>query len=479
MLTEPDCGQATALDYAVSSIAESIRESSADFYVIATHYDADGLAAASIIARTLFKMERPFIIRVMDQADEDSLDRLPKGDYYIFSDLGSIAINIIMKKDLKPTIILDHHEPLESREHEPGVLELNPHRVGVNGAKEISASGLAYLVAKKVGVDDHMTAYLALVGAIGDRQESASQGLISINKVILDDAINRGWVKKTIGLRLYGVPRQPLVKSLMYTIDPLLPGLTYDEIACQRFLELVGIPLRKPDGSMMTYKDLRSEDVSRLATALIKHLLAKGLNPKTADSLFGYMYEFLLEPEGSPLRYAHEYAQTLNACGRLRRHGVGLAIALGDRDKALSQAEAISLEYRRRLSQYISLLRSDTSYIKMLNNIQLMNLSGIVDDRILGALSSIVLSSYLCDISRPLISITSTSQGRIKVSARMHESLLKKGVNLGLLVRQAAEEVKGSGGGHDVAAGAVIPTQALDRFIKLIDSLVGKSLKWG
>ena len=108
-----------------------------------------------------------------------------------------------------------------------------------------------------------------------------------------------------------------------------------------------------------------------------------------------------------------------------------------------------------------------------------MKLDGIVDDRVLGALSSIVMSSYLCDVSRPLISVTNTLQGKIKISARMHESLSRRGVDLGLLIKQAAEQVGGSGGGHDVAAGAIIPSQALDKFVKLVDALVGKSLKSG
>jgi len=468
-----------SLNRAVSQVAESLEESSANLYVIVTHYDADGLAAASIIGRTLLKIERMFIIRVIDQADEETLRRIPKGDYYIFTDLGSTAINIIVKNKLRPASILDHHEPLRSEEHELNIYEVNPHVVGIDGSKEVSASGLAFLVAKKMKVEDHIAAYLAIAGAIGDRQESGSQGLIGINKLIVEEAIDKGWIKKTIGLKLYGVPRQPLVKSLMYTVDPLLPGLTYDELACQRFLEAVGIPPRRSNGSPVTYKDLRTEEISKLATALIKHLLAKGLNPRIADSLFGYTYEFLLEPEDSALRYAHEYAQILNACGRLRRHSVGLALGLGNRDKVLNQAEAISLEYRRRLAQYISLLRSDASYIRMLNNIQVMKLNGIVDERILGALSSIVLSSYLCDVSRPLISITNTLEGKIKISARMHDSLSRKGINLGFLIKQAAEEVGGSGGGHNVAAGAIIPPQALDKFVRIVDNLVGKSLKRG
>ncbi len=467
------------LNALIAEAAESIESSNANLYVIVTHYDADGLAAASIIGRVLLRLEKDFIIKVIDQVDEFSLSSIPKGSnyHYIFTDLGSASLNLIVERGFEPLVILDHHELLRDEHVRERVHEVNPHAVGINGSKDVSASGLAYLVASKIGVNDPLISYLAIAGAIGDRQEAPNEGFVGLNKVIVEEAINKGWIKRTVGLRLYGVPRQPLVKSLMYTVDPILPSLTYDELACQRFLELIGIPLKRPDGSPTTYKDLHADEISKLATALIKHLLAKGLNPRIADSLFGYMYEFLLEPEDSPLRYAHEYAQVLNACGRLRKHGIGLALGLGDRRYALSQAEALSLEYRRRLAQYISLVRSDASYIRLLNNIQVMKLDGVVDDRILGALSSIVLSSYICDVNRPLISATSTSHGRIKISARMHESLSKKGLNLGALVKQAAEHVGGSGGGHESAAGAILPPQTLEKFAKILDDLIGKTLR--
>ncbi|MEM4653148.1 MAG: DHH family phosphoesterase [Candidatus Nezhaarchaeales archaeon] len=467
------------LNFMASQIAESINESSANLYAIVTHYDADGLAAASILARALMKIERSFIIRVVDQIDEETLETIPKSDYYIFVDLGSSNADMIVKKRFKPLSIIDHHEPLRSTTiADREFRELNPHNFGIDGGKEVSASGLAYVVAKEMNSADHLAAYLAISGAIGDRQESA-QGFIGINKLIVQEAIDNGWIRKAMGLRLYGVPRQPLVKSLAYTMDPLLPGLTYDEVASQRFLEAVGIPVKKPDGSLTTYKDLSPDEVSKLATALIKHLLIKGYSPQTANSLFGYIYEFLQEPEETQLRYAHEFAQMLNACGRLRRHGIGLAIGLGDRGKVLSLAEALFSEYRRRLAQYISLIRSDSSYMRVLNNIQVLDLKDIVDERMLGSLSSIVISSYMCDVTKPLISLSRLTQGKIKVSARMHESLSKRGINLGLIIKLAAEHVGGSGGGHEVAAGGVIPQGTQEVFVKLVDSLVGKALKKG
>jgi RecJ-like exonuclease len=468
-----------ALSDVALQIAEGIESSSAGLYVIITHYDADGLAAASIIARLLMKIERAFTIRVVDQIDEETLTSLPKGNYYIFVDLGSSAVEAITDKDLLPASVIDHHEPLRnSKAVDEELRELNPHIFGIDGGKDVSASGLAYLVSKSMKAADYEAAYLALTGAIGDKQESA-QGFTGVNKVIAQEAMERGWVRRFTGLRLYGVPRQPLVKSLMYTVDPLLPGLTYDEAASQRFLESAGIAVKKSDGSLTTYKDLSTDEVSKLATALIKHLLIKGFSPQFVNALFGFIYEFLHEPEDSSLRYAHEFAQTLNACGRLRRHGVGLAIGLGDRGKVLSQAEAISLEYRRRLAQYLSLLRSGSSYMRMLNNVQVMDMRNVVDERMLGALASITISSYMCNTSKPLISVTHSIKSKVKVSARMHEALSKRGVNLGLIIKTAAEQVGGSGGGHENAAGAIIPSESLDEFIKTVDLLVGKSLRAG
>ncbi|MEM4808158.1 MAG: DHH family phosphoesterase, partial [Candidatus Nezhaarchaeales archaeon] len=119
------------LNFVASQIAESINESSANLYAIVTHYDADGLAAASILARALMKIERSFIIRVVDQIDEETLETIPKSDYYIFVDLGSSNADMIVKKRFKPLSIIDHHEPLRSTTiADREFRELNPHNFG-------------------------------------------------------------------------------------------------------------------------------------------------------------------------------------------------------------------------------------------------------------------------------------------------------------------------------------------------------------
>ncbi|MEM1883145.1 MAG: DHH family phosphoesterase [Candidatus Bathyarchaeia archaeon] len=50
------------------------------------------------------------------------------------------------------------------------------------------------------------------------------------------------------------------------------------------------------------------------------------------------------------------------------------------------------------------------------------------------------------------------------------------GVNLGEIIRVAAERCSGIGGGHDIAAGAQIPYEQKMSFLKYVNSLVGECL---
>jgi single-stranded-DNA-specific exonuclease len=52
-----------------------------------------------------------------------------------------------------------------------------------------------------------------------------------------------------------------------------------------------------------------------------------------------------------------------------------------------------------------------------------------------------------------------------------------KGVNLGEVMQVAAEKCLGKGGGHNVAAGAQVPIENINNFIRLVNELVGKQLK--
>ena len=73
-------------------------------------------------------------------------------------------------EDLPPeTMVVDHHLPLFR-----GQFHANPRLDKIDGDREFSAAGMAYIVAQEMG-DNRDLAGLVIPGIIGDGQEFAGQ----------------------------------------------------------------------------------------------------------------------------------------------------------------------------------------------------------------------------------------------------------------------------------------------------------------
>jgi RecJ-like exonuclease len=64
----------------------------------------------------------------------------------------------------------------------------------------------------------------------------------------------------------------------------------------------------------------------------------------------------------------------------------------------------------------------------------------------------------------------------VKVSARGSHTLVREGLDLSAVMREAARSVGGDGGGHDVAAGATIPAGTQAAFVAAADDLIADQL---
>ncbi len=79
---------------------------------------------------------------------------------------------------------------------------------------------------------------------------------------------------------------------------------------------------------------------------------------------------------------------------------------------------------------------------------------------------------------KPLIAFANVEkETAAKFSGRTTEAAIRKGVNLGEVMRLASEAHGGKGGGHNIAAGAQVPLDEINGFIKDVNELVGKQLK--
>ena len=450
----------------LAEVAESFAEraSGEKPALLVSHYDADGLTSASILAYLLSEREIPFHVKIAEQVDARLLDSVASLPYeeVIFTDLGSGEYSLIQRALAGSTrvIIIDHHQP-DPGERREGVDEINPHSFGVDGSAEASSSTLAYLFAKYAGGEVPYCAPLAVVGALGDRQDAGPRfTLTGLNKEVLEEAKRRGLMREEVGLRLSALNSRPLVKALEYTFDPYIPGLSGREDMCVSFLKSIGVEPFE-DGRPRYARDLSREETRKLATSLVKYMIEKGLPASEAERIFGVNYYLTSEELDSPLRDARGFAQVLNSCGRTGNYAIAIGLCLGYRGRLLKRALEIVREYKRTLAMALQESRKE-SRRRVVGRVVAVDLRDLIDGRVAGAVASMIAQTS----SSPVVLVLgSGSGGLVKVSARAGE---RSGADLGVALRKVARRCGGVGGGHKKAGGALISPEKLEEFLKAL-----------
>jgi len=380
------------------------------------------------------------------------------------------------KLSKQQVIILDHHQPIG--EADSSFVHVNPHLYGIDGSRDLSGAGTAYLVAKTTDKANTDLACIAVIGALGDLQDKYEQRKLGgPNSAIIEDASRDGHLKVETDLLFFGRETRPIHKALACTTTPFISGISGEEDKSLAFLASLGITPKHGD-KWRALRDLSEDEKKRLFNALADYLVSKGLSGDVAINLRGSVYTLTREEPWTPLRDAREFAVLLNATGRMDKPGLGVAICMGDRGSALEEATVVLDEYRRVLTKYLNwLMEPGTDRIEELNNIYVVSGEGVIDDKIIGTISSI-LSTNLSKPEKPIIAYSTVhEEGVAKISARTIDFMTNKGLNLGEILRVAAEKYSGRGGGHNIAAGAQVPIQDLESFLRLVDELVRKQLE--
>jgi RecJ-like exonuclease len=471
--------QVTNFLNSTAQAAETIMETAKEdgFIQAFSHLDADGVSAAGIIGKTLFRLDAKFQIKITQWIDEKIIGEIisQKPQLIIFTDFGSGYIDLLNQKlaDSK-IVILDHHQIIGKES--ANVVHVNPHLHGIDGARDISGSGVAYLVAKAVDKDNVDLAPVAVVGALGDLQDKYDQRKLGgINEKIVEDATNAGLLTVEKDLIFFGRETRPIHRTLASTTNPFIPGISGEEDKSLAFLASLDIKPRRGE-KWRALRDLSDEEKKKLCSALADYLLSKGLHFEVTN-LIGHVYILNREEPWTPLRDAREFAVLLNATGRMDKPSLGVSICMGDRFSALEEANKMLEEYRRTINKYLGWIMEKPERMKEFENIYVVYGENYIGDKIIGAISSI-LSTSLPNPEKPLIAYANVEEeGLAKFSARTIDTLTNKGVNLGDVMQVAAEKCQGKGGGHNVAAGAQVPIEKIGDFIEIVNELVGKQLK--
>ncbi|HET6808141.1 MAG TPA: DHH family phosphoesterase [Nitrososphaera sp.] len=436
---------------------------------IITHLDADGITAGSILATAFRRMGARYSVRAVNDMNSSVVENMKAEgrDFYVIADLGGGWASNLRKALDDKWVIIDHHEITEDEIlTDDGGQILNPWKFGIDGGTEVSAGGLAYLVASALDLKNRDLSAIAVVSAVADRQDQGDKRSFSgLNAEILKTAQSLGLVSADLDILLSGRETLPPHAALAYTLFHYIDGLTWKKEACYLLLKDAGIKLKDNDGRWRVLAEFSQEEKSAIVEAITKFVGGsdKRLYEILLDDLIGYVYTLTREDKRSLLRDAREFSTVLNACGRIGRAGVGIAICMGDRNTALSTGEEIVSTYNMTLRNNISTIFSEKWRLTDDGKTAFINGDGILEEAMLGAVSSLLSRSPSLR-GRLLFVRTLTKDGTYKFSSRKCLDC-KSQANLGMIMRQCSKALSGVGGGHSAAAGCRIPSSALEDFI--------------
>jgi single-stranded-DNA-specific exonuclease len=443
--------------------AEHIKEHTSALVV--SHIDADGLTSAAIMGKALERAGIECQIIFVKQLDQKALQEIANKnpELVIFTDLGSGMLEAIKSLKLN-AVISDHHQPQGNYEY-----HLNPHIFGINGGIEVSGSGTTYFIAKEMGGNGDLSA-LAIVGAVGDLQHAKHGQLIGLNRTILDEGVKNKVIQHEKDLMLFGRQTRPVFKLLQYSTDIYFPGLTGSEEASIDFLKRIGI--RQQGEKWRRWIDLETSEKQKIVSALIQFGLSSGLPGFKVERLVGEVYTLLCEREGTEVRDASEFSTLLNSTARYDHADIGLAVCMGDRGKMYDEACTLLNEHRKNLVEGLNFVKEKG--ITQMQNLQYFDSGNKIRETIVGIVAG-MSASFVNNRYLPIIAFAD-SDGGVKVSSRGNQDLIRKGLNLGAAISEAAKAVGGTGGGHDIAAGAFIPRETKSEFLRILDLKIGSQI---
>lgn len=440
---------------------------------IISHLDADGITSAALIINTLQNENREYDLTIYSQLTDEVCQEIAKEKYiyYIITDLGSSQLTSINKHlTNKKILILDHHVPQEDALN--NIVHINPHLVGIDGSNHIAGSGVVFFFSALLNKKNYNQAHLAVVGAIGDVQEQ--QGFTGLNNIVLDIAIERNKISIKKELNLFGKQTRPLFKLLEFSSDLQIPGITGNQNAAVLFLNHLGIKQTDEDGNLRTFSNLIDDEKKKLT----EHIIIKRLNAGLTDQskVFTTTYELLDEDHGT-FRDAKEFSSILNACGRMDQAKTGVYACLNDPDSK-NEAHQIQKDYKIEIVHGMNWiekeLQNNSNAIIQKDKFMIINAQTNVMHTIAGTVASIMTMSNKYPEDYYILSLAhNTVDKAVKVSLRVVGN--NEDINLQKIITAIIEKLGcGEAGGHQHAAGAIIPIDKEAEFLKIAEEELRK-----
>src|SRR5208282_3668488 len=396
-----------SLEETAKTVADQIRrQQSIEVYA---HHDADGIAAGAILCHAMLRSGIRFRLRVCAEIPSAALSRDAAS---LLCDLGSGM------EDLPPeTMVVDHHLPLFG-----GQFHANPRFDKIDGDRELSAAGMAYIVAQEMG-DNRDLAGLVMPGIIGDGQEFAGKNL-----EIFNEGVANGIIVPDRGITLAG---RDMAERWLLATCPYLDGISGDDSAVA---DLIGGAQGK-DGLQLT---------------MLLSLAVLTSAPQTSAEGLGLLYGDTIHLQREVIEDAHALTAIIDACGKSGHGDLGAAICLRS---SFEMGNAWEIARQHHLN-----------VIGALKTVHPAN-----EDPAIYECQDATLASDIADVlardrvHQVPVLVYARSGDACRISARSPNGIR---ADLGPLVRNLAAACGGNGGGHHTRAGATIPCDQLGAFAK-------------
>lgn len=394
---------------------------------LVTHNDSDGLTSAAIMIQAFRREGIIYFHKIYPKLDGSIVSALassfPEDFLMVFCDIGSGQSEFLSALP-NPIVILDHHVPVGKS---PAKVVVNPMTVGLEGSYMISGAGVSYLTARAMREENYDLSSLAIAGIIGDRQL-----MVAANAEILNEALSVGVVESRYGLK---VGDNDLFHIFMRTTEPYL-DITGKPDEIRSFLKSLDLEASK------NINDLSDDEMKRLCDAVLEKL--KPLDsPDAIEAAVGNIYYL----KNLAVENVFDLAGILDSCNKEEEFDAAMALCLGDAS-VLEKCYATYYTAQEELVQNLAAVLPTAKSLSHLSYIYGKDLNS----------AGSVSTAYIRYInpSKPFVCLNETD-GILRISARGTRNLISRGLDLSVAVKTAAESVGGSGGGHNIASGGLLP----------------------
>lgn len=418
-----------------------------DYVRILAHYDGDGTSAAIILTSALQRKGINYHLGYIKSLDGETFRKRMEEEKDIFTiivDAGSDQAQYI--SDFENVVILDHHFFTKST---ISCLNINARDYGVDGTREACGATMAYLMALAMDESNRDLLPFFLSGVIADKQDIG--GLEGLNRKIMD-----AYGKDAPSKRMLNFEGQNLLDSITYSTDPFFLELSGYPEKVKEFLSGLDIDAEKK------FTDITEDQKRSLASSLALRML----NQKIGVEALKYLESDIVFFDGMEFT-SKEISSIVDGNSKMGMNSLSVQYFLGDdsvKDELISNWKM----FKTKLIDYIYRALKDT-YDE--SNVRYFYAP---ESEMAGSISGIMML-YLLDQEKPLIGFSVNSENT-KVSSRGTRKMVSKGLNLSVIMKECSREVGGNGGGHDIAAGAVIPRGSEKQFVSLVNERVGAQL---